>query len=398
LLPADPFPEIIREGFWLNLNEQSVIYMVFGKKSLFQKLSFMPFLIKRKKTRQIKIGNVKVGGTAPVVVQSMTNTFTQDIANTVSQILRLEKAGCEIVRVAVPDLEAAKAISSIKQGISIPIIADIHFDYRLAVASIQSGADGLRINPGNIGSDKKVKAIVDCAADFDIPIRIGVNSGSLEKDILKKYNGVTAEAMAESAMRHIDLLRSFDFQNIKISIKASDVHRTVAAYRLISSKTDLPLHVGVTEAGGLYSGIVKSSLGIGMLLAEGIGDTLRVSLTRDPVEEVRVGFEILKALEIRRFGPDIISCPTCGRCKIDLFDIAERVEKALLLKPLPIKIAIMGCVVNGPGEAKEADIGIAGGDGTGILFKKGKVIKKVPEDKLVDVLLAEVDKLERTLS
>ena len=358
----------------------------------------MPFLIKRKKTRQIKIGNVKVGGTAPVVVQSMTNTFTQDIANTVSQIHRLEKAGCEIVRVAVPDLEAAKAISSIKQKISIPIIADIHFDNRLAVASIQSGADGLRINPGNIGSDKKVKAIVDCAADFDIPIRIGVNSGSLEKDILKKYNGVTAEAMAESAMRHIDLLRSFDFQNIKISIKASDVHRTVAAYRLISSKTDLPLHVGVTEAGGLYSGIVKSSLGIGMLLAEGIGDTLRVSLTRDPVEEVRVGFEILKALEIRRFGPDIISCPTCGRCKIDLFDIAERVEKALLLKPLPIKLAIMGCVVNGPGEAKEADIGIAGGDGTGILFKKGKVIKKVPEDKLVDVLLAEVDKLERTLS
>ena len=382
----------------MNLNEQSVIYMVFGKKSLFQTLAFMPFLIKRKKTRQIKIGNVKVGGTAPVVVQSMTNTFTQDIANTVSQIHRLEKAGCEIVRVAVPDLEAAKAISSIKQKISIPIIADIHFDYRLAVASIQSGADGLRINPGNIGSDKKVKAIVDCAADFDIPIRIGVNSGSLEKDILKKYNGVTAEAMAESAMRHIDLLKSFDFQNIKISIKASDVHRTVAAYRLISSKTDLPLHVGVTEAGGLYSGIVKSSLGIGMLLAEGIGDTLRVSLTRDPVEEVRVGFEILKALEIRRFGPDIISCPTCGRCKIDLFDIAERVEKALLLKPLPIKLAIMGCVVNGPGEAKEADIGIAGGDGTGILFKKGKVIKKVPEDKLVDVLLAEVDKLERTLS
>jgi (E)-4-hydroxy-3-methylbut-2-enyl-diphosphate synthase len=394
LLLANPFPKTIREGFRLKLNEQSVIYIFFGEKSLFHYQTFMPFLIKRKKTRQIKIGNVKVGGTAPVAVQSMTNTFTQDIGNTVSQIHRLEKAGCEIVRVAVPDLEAAKAIYSIKQRISIPIIADIHFDYRLALASVKSGADALRINPGNIGSEKKVKAIVDCAADFDIPIRIGVNSGSLEKDILKKYNGVTAEAMAESAMRHIDLLKSFDFQNIKISIKASDVHRTVAAYRLISSKTDLPLHVGVTEAGGLYSGIVKSSLGIGMLLAEGIGDTLRVSLTRDPVEEIRVGFEILKALEIRRYGPDIISCPTCGRCKIDLFDIAERVEKALLLKPLPIKIAIMGCVVNGPGEAREADIGIAGGDGTGILFKKGKVIKKVPEDKLVDVLLAEVDKLD----
>ncbi len=352
----------------------------------------MSFFIKRKNTGQIKVGNVKVGGNAPVVVQSMTNTFTQDVPATVSQIQRLEAAGCEIVRVAVPDPEAAEAISSIKEKVSIPIIADIHFDYRLAITAARRGADGLRLNPGNIGSDKKVKAVVDCAKTFNIPIRIGVNSGSLEKDILKKYNGASAEAMVESALRHIDLIKSFDFHNIKISIKASDVHRTVDAYRLLSSKTDLPLHVGVTEAGGLYSGIVKSSLGIGMLLSEGIGDTIRVSLTRDPVEEVRVGYEILKALDIRQHGPDIISCPTCGRCKIDLFNIVERIEKALLLNPLPIKLAIMGCVVNGPGEAKEADIGIAGGDGTGILFKKGKVIKKFPEEKLVEVLLAEVEK------
>ncbi len=352
----------------------------------------MPFFIKRKNTRQIKVGDVKVGGNAPVVVQSMTNTFTQDVPATVSQIQHLEMAGCEIVRMAVPDQEAAEAISSIKEKVSIPIIADIHFDYRLAISAARAGADGLRLNPGNIGGDKKVKAVVDCAKALNIPIRIGVNSGSLEKDILKRYNGASAEAMVESALRHIDLIKSFDFHNIKISIKASDVHRTVDAYRLLSSKTDLPLHVGVTEAGGLYSGIVKSSLGIGMLLAEGIGDTIRVSLTRDPVEEVRVGYEILKALDIRRYGPDIISCPTCGRCKIDLFNIVERIEKALLLKPLPIKIAIMGCVVNGPGEAKEADIGIAGGDGTGILFKKGKVIKKFPEEKLVEVLLAEIEK------
>jgi len=326
----------------------------------------------------------------------MTNTFTQDVPSTISQIHRLEKAGCEIVRVAVSDHESAEAISLIKKEISIPIIADIHFDYRLAIASAKANADGLRINPGNIGGKKRAKAVVDCAKDVNIPIRIGVNSGSLEKDILKKYNGVSAAAMVESALRHVDLIRSFDFHHIKISIKASDVHRTVDAYRLLSSKTDLPLHVGVTEAGGLYSGIVKSSLGIGMLLSEGIGDTIRVSLTRDPVEEVRVGYEILKALDIRRHGPDIISCPTCGRCKIDLFNILERVENALLLKPTPIKLAIMGCVVNGPGEAKEADIGVAGGDGTGILFKKGKVIKKFPEDKIVEVLLAEVDKFDRS--
>jgi (E)-4-hydroxy-3-methylbut-2-enyl-diphosphate synthase len=352
----------------------------------------MTFTINRKKTHQIKVGEVKIGGMAPIAVQSMTNTFTQDIESTVSQIRRLEKAGCEMVRVAVPDEEAAKAIKPIKEKISIPVIADIHFDFRLAIASASAGADGLRINPGNIGNVKKVKAVVECAKELNIPIRIGVNSGSLEKDLLKKYHGASAEAMVESAVRHIELLKTLDFHQIKVSIKASDVHRTVEAYRLLSSKTNLPLHVGVTEAGALFPGIVKSSLGIGMLLEEGIGDTIRVSLTRDPVEEVRVGFEILKALNIRRRGPEIVSCPTCGRCKIPLFDIVEQVDKALLTSSLDIKIAIMGCIVNGPGEAKEADIGIAGGDGKGILFKKGRVVKKIPEDKLVEVLLEEVQK------
>lgn len=351
----------------------------------------MSFSIKRKNTRQINVGNVKIGDGAPIAIQSMTNTPTQDVVATVSQIHCLEKAGCEIVRVAVPDKEAAKAITSIKKKTSIPIIADIHFDYRLALAAGKAGADGLRINPGNIGGAEKVKAVVDCAKRHDIPIRIGVNSGSVEKDILKKHGGPSAPAMVESAFRQLELLDSFDFHQIKISIKGSDVIRTVDAYRFLSSKTDLPLHVGVTEAGGLYSGIVKSSLGIGMLLAEGIGDTVRVSLTRDPVEEVRVGYEILKALNIRQHGPDIISCPTCGRCNIDLFKIVEQVEKALLYRPEPIKLAIMGCVVNGPGEAKEADIGVAGGDGSGVLFKKGKVIKKIPENKLAEVLLKEVE-------
>ena len=346
--------------------------------------------IKRKKTRQIAVGKVKIGGSAPIAVQSMTNTPTQDIAATVAQIVRLQEAGCEIVRVAVPDQEAAEALSAIKEQIDIPLIADIHFNYRLAIAAAKAGADGLRLNPGNIGGIKKVKAVVDCAKEFNIPIRIGVNSGSLEKDILKKYNGVTAAGMVESGLRHVELLKSLDFHQIKISLKASDVQRTVEAYRLLSAKTDLPLHVGVTEAGALYSGVVKSALGIGMLLAEGIGDTIRVSLTRDPVEEVRVGFEILKALDIRRRGPEIIACPTCGRCNIELFDIVERVEKALMTTTEPLKIAIMGCVVNGPGEAKEVDIGIAGGDGNGVLFRKGKVVKKFAQEKLVDVLLQEV--------
>ncbi|MBF0260051.1 MAG: flavodoxin-dependent (E)-4-hydroxy-3-methylbut-2-enyl-diphosphate synthase [Desulfamplus sp.] len=355
----------------------------------------------RHATRQVSVGNIKIGGAAPIAVQSMTNSYTQDVDATVAQIHRLYDAGCEIVRVAVPDMEAACAIGKIKKrlsqpedgshGIDIPVIADIHFDYRLALASADAGADGLRINPGNIGEKRKIKAVADCARSFNIPIRVGVNSGSLEKDIVEKM-GATAEAMAESAMRNIKILEDLDFSDIKISLKASDVARTVEAYRLISTLTDVPLHVGVTEAGGLYAGITKSAIGIGMILADGIGDTIRVSLTRDPVEEVRVGWEILRSLGLRKRGPEIISCPTCGRCRINLFDIADKVENALLKCPLTIKVAIMGCVVNGPGEAKEADIGIAGGDGVGILFKKGSVVKKIPQNRLVETLIEEIEK------
>ncbi|MDZ7598216.1 MAG: flavodoxin-dependent (E)-4-hydroxy-3-methylbut-2-enyl-diphosphate synthase [Desulfobacterales bacterium] len=351
----------------------------------------MTIVAQRHPTRQIRVGRLFVGGTAPVAVQSMTTTRTQDVAATVAQIKRLEAAGCEIVRVAVPDAEAAAAIRAIRQAIGIPLIADIHFDYRLALAALAAGADGLRINPGNIGGARKVRAVVAAARDHAAPIRIGVNAGSLEKDLLQAHGGATPEAMVASALRHIALLRSCDFHEIKVSLKASDVARTVLAYRLLARQTDLPLHVGVTEAGGLFPGVVKSAIGIGMLLAEGIGDTLRVSLTRDPVEEVRVGYEILKALEIRRHGPEIIACPTCGRCAINLFEILEEVEKALLTHPVPLKIAIMGCAVNGPGEAREADIGIAGGDGRGILFKKGRVVKTFPQDQLVRVLLEAVD-------
>ena len=347
-------------------------------------------MIIRKKTREISVGMVKIGGMAPVAVQSMTNTLTIDIESTVSQIKRLEKCGCEIVRLAVPDKESASAIADIKKRVLIPIIADIHFDFRLALASVKAGADALRINPGNIGGKEKLKAIIDCAKDRGISIRVGVNAGSLEKEMLQKYNGASAPAMVESALRQIDIFDSFNFSNIKLSIKASDVQKTIEAYRLLSSRTDFPLHVGVTETGSLIPGIVKSSIGIGTLLSEGIGDTIRVSLTSDPEDEVRTGFEILKALGIRQHGPDIISCPTCGRCKIDLFKIVEQVEKVLLLSTLPLKIAIMGCAVNGPGEAREADIGIAGGDGTGVLFKKGKVVKKIPQEKIVEVLIEEV--------
>ncbi len=346
--------------------------------------------IVRRDTRRIHLGPVPIGEGAPITVQSMTNTPTADVAATTDQIQRLTAAGCEIVRVAVPDQQAADAITGIKARIKIPLVADIHFDYRLALAAAKNGADGLRINPGNIGGKAKVKAVVDCARDLGLPIRIGVNAGSLEKDLLARYGGATPAAMVESALGHVALLEAQDFEAIKISLKASDVPRTVEAYRLMADRTDYPLHVGVTEAGSLYSGIVKSSLGIGMLLAEGIGDTLRVSLTRDPVEEVRVGFEILKALGIRRHGPEIVSCPTCGRCDIDLFSLVEEVEKALLTHPVPVKLAVMGCVVNGPGEAREADIGVAGGKGHGILFKKGKVVRKVPQEQLAEVLIAEV--------
>ena len=351
--------------------------------------------IHRRPSLPIQVGAVTVGGGAPVSVQSMTNTPTQDVDATVAQIHRLEEAGCEIIRVAVPDQTAADAIKAIKTQISIPLIADIHFDHRLAIRAARAGADGLRLNPGNIGGRDKVRAVVHCAQDHGLPIRIGVNAGSLEKDLLERYGGATPAAMVESALRHIALLEDLDFRMIKVSLKASDVGRTLAAYRLLASRTDWPFHIGVTEAGSLYSGIVKSALGIGMLLAEGLGDTLRVSLTRDPVEEVRVGYEILKALNLRRRGPDIIACPTCGRTEIDLFDVLEKVEARLHHIKTPLKVAIMGCVVNGPGEAREADVGIAGGRGVGILFKKGHVIRKVPENELVDALMQEIDLLEK---
>jgi (E)-4-hydroxy-3-methylbut-2-enyl-diphosphate synthase len=354
----------------------------------------MAFTARRKETRQISIGDVRVGGGAPITVQSMTNTFTHDVNATVTQIHRLEAAGCELVRVAVPDRAAVVAIAPIKEQISIPLIADIHFDYRLATAALKAGADAIRINPGNIGGAKKLKAVAKLAREQGSPIRIGVNAGSLEKDLMKKYGAATPEAMVESVMRHVEYLGSFDFHDIKLSIKASDVIRTVEAYRLLASQTDFPLHVGVTEAGSLVSGTVKSALGIGILLMEGIGDTIRVSLTRDPQDEVRVGFEILKALKIRQRGPEIVSCPTCGRCDIDLVEVVERVESALLTMTTPVRLAIMGCVVNGPGEAREADLGIAGGKGHGVLFRKGKVVRKVPEDRLVETFLEEVEAYE----
>ncbi len=355
----------------------------------------MPLSITRRKTRQIHVGAVPIGADAPIAVQSMTNTPTADVEATVSQIRRLEAAGCEIIRVAVPDVEAAQAIAAIQKQIQIPLIADIHFDHRLAIASAEAGADGLRINPGNIGAKKKVREVVRAARDHDIAIRIGVNSGSMDRDLLEKYGGPEARALVESALRQIADLAYMDFHEIKVAIKSPDVLQTIEAYRLLSEETDVPLHVGITEAGGLYSGIVKSAIGIGAVLLDGIGDTLRVSLTRDPVEEVRVGYEILKALDIRRRGPEIISCPTCGRCRIDLFSIAETVEKALLTSRSPIKVAIMGCSVNGPGEARQADVGVAGGDGTGVLFKKGKVVKKFPENRLAEELLAAIEEMEK---
>lgn len=355
----------------------------------------MTAFAQRKDTRQINVGAVSVGGGAPVSVQSMTTTDTRDVAATVAQIRRLAAAGCEIVRVAVPDAEAARAIGPIRQAIDLPLIADIHFDHRLAIAAAAAGADGLRINPGNIGSRNKVRAVVEAARDHGLAIRIGVNAGSLEKDLLARYGHASAEAMVQSALRHIDAVAAMGFEQIKVSIKASDVARTLAAYRELSRRCDFPLHVGVTEAGGLYAGIVKSALGIGMLLAEGIGDTLRVSLTRDPVEEIRVGYEILRALNLRQRGAEIISCPTCGRCRIDLFAIAAQIEQALMTRTAPIKVAVMGCTVNGPGEAREADVGVAGGDGIGILFKKGKVVKRFPQERLVAELLAAVAEYDR---
>ncbi len=347
----------------------------------------------RRKTRPVFIGKVQVGGGAPVSVQSMTNTDTRDALATVEQINQLAAEGCEIIRVAVPDREAALALPVILQGINIPLVADIHFDYRLALESLKFGVHGLRINPGNIGGRNRVEAVVTAAKERGVPIRIGVNAGSLEKELLEKYGGVTAGAMAESAMVHITILEELNFTDIKISLKASDIPLMLEAYHLLAGKVDYPFHIGVTEAGTLRSGSVKSAVGIGILLNEGIGDTLRVSLTGHPRHEIRVGYDILKALGLRRRGVELISCPTCGRTQINLIRIAEEVEEKLQYLDRPLKVAVMGCVVNGPGEAREADVGIAGGKGVGLIFRKGEIVRKVPEDDLVDELLKEIEKL-----
>lgn len=350
-------------------------------------------MIRRKKTIGISVGGVQVGGGAPVAVQSMTKTDTRDIAATVDQIRLLQAAGCEIVRLAVVDMAAARALGAIRREAEIPVIADIHFDHRLALEAIAQGVDGLRINPGNIGDKRKVKKVVQAAAGRNIPIRVGVNAGSLEKHLLKKYGHPTPEALVESAEGHIRILEDLDFTDIKVSLKASDVPNTVEAYRLFSRRFKYPLHIGISEAGPAFTGTVKSAVGLGMLLSRGIGDTMRVSLTADPVEEVKVAWEILKSLGIRERGPDIISCPTCGRCQIQLRDIASQVESHLQTLDKKIKVAVMGCVVNGPGEAREADVGIAGGKGVGILFKKGKVVRKIPEEELLETLLNEIGSL-----
>ncbi len=342
--------------------------------------------MKRKKTKVIHVGNVAIGGDNSISIQSMTNTKTANIPATVQQIKELAIAGCEIVRVAIPDLDSANAIKDIKKQISIPLIADIHFDHKLAIAAIQAGVDGLRLNPGNIGSQNKVLKVVDAIKDRRIPIRIGVNSGSISKKMLRKY-GVSAKALVESALEHVSILENADYHEIKISVKASSVPLTIDAYKLLSSNTDYPLHLGITEAGTEFKGTIKSSIGIGSLLAQGIGDTLRVSLTADPIKEISIAKEILKALHLRS-GLDIISCPTCGRTEIDIISLADKVEKALhKYADNDLSVAVMGCVVNGPGEAREADFGIAGGKKEGLLFKKGEIIKKVPENNLVDELL-----------
>jgi (E)-4-hydroxy-3-methylbut-2-enyl-diphosphate synthase len=346
----------------------------------------------RSRTRKILVGDVPVGGGNPVSVQSMTKTDTRDAAATARQVRRLERAGCEIIRVAVPDMEAAQALGRIKRSISIPMIADIHFDWRLALEAIRQGIDGLRINPGNIGASWKVVEVVNACRDKGIPIRIGVNAGSLEKELLHKYGHPTPAALVESAARHISILEEMKFREIKVSLKASNVPTTVEAYRLFAKKFRYPLHIGISEAGPSFTGIIKSSVGLGILLSEGIGDTMRVSLSADPVEEVRVAFEILKSLGLRQKGANIISCPTCGRCQIDIRGLAARVESGLKDVDTPVTVAVMGCVVNGPGEAREADIGIAGGRGVGILFRKGKVVRTVKEKDLLRELMSEINK------
>ena len=344
-------------------------------------------------TKQILVGGVPVGGNAPIPIQSMCNTRTDDVAATVAQIKRLEAAGCEIIRVAVPDMAAARAVGAIREQISIPLVVDIHFDYRLALEAVAAGADKVRINPGNIGAPERVKAVAQACRVRGVPIRIGVNGGSLEKPLLAKYGGVTPEALVESAFGHIELLHRYDFDDLCVSLKSSDVRTTMAAYRLMSEKSDYPLHLGVTETGTLRMGTIKSAIGIGGLLSFGIGDTIRVSLSADPVEEVSAARDILKALGIRRDGPNLISCPTCGRTRIDLIRLAQEVEQRLEHVQKPLTVAVMGCVVNGPGEAASADVGIAGGDGVGLLFRKGEIVKKVPQDQLVDELFSLIDEI-----
>ena len=349
--------------------------------------------MKRKNTRQIQVGKVAIGGGAPISVQSMTHTKTTDTAATVAQIQALVEAGCDIVRLAVPDMDAAKNLGNIIKAVDVPLVADIHFDYKLAIEAIHQGIAALRLNPGNIGGEAHVKSVVTEAKAHNIPIRIGVNAGSLSRKLLKKYGGVTAEALVESALEHVRILEAEDFHDIKISLKAHDVPLTLAAYRLMSEKVDYPLHLGITEAGTVNTGVIKSAVGIGALLAEGIGDTVRVSLTGDPVVEVRVANEILKSLGLREYGATLIACPTCGRTRIDLPSIAAKVEEKLASVKANITVAVMGCVVNGPGEAREADVGIAGADGEGIVFRKGEIIRKVPESELVEELFKEIDDL-----
>ena len=344
-------------------------------------------------SRQMNIGGVTIGGGADITIQSMCNTATEDVAATVAQILRLEQAGCQIIRVAVPTMEAAAAIGRIKKAIHIPLVADIHFDYKLALRCAAEGVDKIRINPGNIGAQERVKAVAEACRDHHIPIRIGVNGGSLEKPLLAKYGGVTAQALVDSAMGHVRLLNDCGFDDICLSVKCSHVPTNMAAYTLLSRETDYPLHLGVTEAGTPEMGVLKSAIGIGGLLCQGIGDTIRVSLTADPVEEVAAAKRILQAAGIRKSGPDLISCPTCGRTKYDMIPIAREVERRLQGCTKPITVAVMGCAVNGPGEARSADVGIAGGDGEGLLFRKGEVLYKVPQDKLVDALMAEIERL-----
>lgn len=347
----------------------------------------------RKQKRIVNIGGVKIGGDNPVAIQSMCNTDTRDVKATVNQIHELENAGCEIIRVAVPDMVAAKAVADIKKQIHIPLVVDIHFDYRLALECMKNGADKVRINPGNIGDRDRVKQVVEMAKEREIPIRIGVNGGSLERELLQKYGGVTADALVESAMGHVAILDELNFNNVVVSIKISDVPKMLCAYRKFNEISDIPLHIGVTESGTLKGGTIKSAVGIGALLAEGIGDTMRVSLTANPVEEIYTAYDIQKVLGMRKTGAEIVSCPTCGRTQLDLISIANEVEKRAANIDKPIKIAVMGCAVNGPGEAREADIGIVGGKGEGLIFKKGEIIKKVPQDRLVDELMKEIETL-----